>query len=145
MVKLILIEGEVTEVAELSKQLMPGLKVAQSEPEPEPEPERKKTRRRRKPAKASARRAEPEPEPEVDEPEPEEEGGGNGASGAVSPAEFQDARRLHHVVQRLLDKGYDNTDEIVALCESLAKDVPLLGRIRDLPRRVAAAVEMLQG
>jgi len=89
----------------------------------------------------------PKPEPEPEEPDEAEEVevAENDSDFSVDPSHdgLQNARRLREVVQHILDQGFEDQDEIVAVCEEIKDEVPLLQRVQNIPDRVGKAYNML--
>jgi len=94
----------------------------------------------------------PEPEPEVEEEEEEQEeetaeaSAGEGDEYEVSDellAEMKKATKIKDVLQPLMDLGIETIAGLVAKCEELKPDVPVLTRIPDLKERVTRAAEVL--
>jgi len=104
----------------------------------------------RSPKKAAVKAAKaPEPEPEEDEEEEEivedagDEDGGEGPEVDVQHPELQEAVRLRQVVSHLMEIGFSSKEEVVAICEEIKDDVPLLTRVANVPDRVGKAYAML--
>lgn len=64
------------------------------------------------------------------------------AKGKVDVEKLQGAGRLREVVAHLMDVGYSDLKEIVAVCQDLQESVPLLQRVSDIPARIQVAFEV---
>jgi hypothetical protein len=61
------------------------------------------------------------------------------------PESVRQANKLKDVVVWLMDRGISGAEAIAAECEKMRPEVPMLGRITNLPERVARALVTIEG
>ncbi len=133
-----------------------------AKPEPEPEEEAEEEEEEKpaaKKARTGKKAAAPEPEPEEEDEEEEETedeeaeeeeeeekpAPKKGKRGKIDPKakELQEATKLREVVAYIVKQGLDEFDAILAACEEIKDQVPLLRRVTDMAGRVRAAYDVV--